>query len=230
MQVASVIGMDVPFALLQAIAELPDEALHRGLDHLQAAEFLLRDWAVSGSRYVFKHALTHEVAYGGLLPERRREMHARIVEAIETLYRDRLAEQIERLAHHTVQGEFKETAVHYLRQAGLKPTRAIGALQRLGPGSRKRSSFSERSPKPVHAGVAFDIRLELRPVLVSARRNPVGAPAPAQAEALAQRWNDDSRRGRVCAFMTTSLATRRARRSARPPGAARWSSRGASGT
>ena len=84
--------------LLQAIAELPEEALHRGLAHLQAAEFLYETRLFPEREYTFKHALTHEVAYSSLLQERRRVLHARIVEALETLYADRLAEQVERLA------------------------------------------------------------------------------------------------------------------------------------
>ena len=55
--------------------------------------------------YTFKHALTHEVAYGSLLHERQRALHARIVEAIETLYSNRLIEQAERLAHRAARGE-----------------------------------------------------------------------------------------------------------------------------
>jgi predicted ATPase len=67
LQVASAVGKDVPFALLQEIAELPDEALRRGLDHLQAAEFLDETGLFPDLEYAFKHALTHEVTYGGLL-------------------------------------------------------------------------------------------------------------------------------------------------------------------
>src|SRR5262249_23655562 len=82
---SSLIGKDVPLALLQAIVELPDEALRRGLDHLHAAEFLYETGLYPDLEYTFTHALTHEVTYGGLLQERRRELHARIVGAIETL-------------------------------------------------------------------------------------------------------------------------------------------------
>jgi predicted ATPase len=67
LQVASAVGKDVPFALLQEIAELPDEALRRGLDHLQAAEVLDETGLFPDLEYAFKHALTHEVTYGGLL-------------------------------------------------------------------------------------------------------------------------------------------------------------------
>ena len=77
----------MPLPLLQAIAEVPEEALHRGLTHLQAAEFLYETRLFPEREYTFKHALTHEVAYGSLLQERRRALHARIVEALEALTR-----------------------------------------------------------------------------------------------------------------------------------------------
>ena len=106
LQSAAVIGKDVPFSLLQAITELSDEELRRGLTHLQAAEFLYETSLFPDLEYTFKHALTHEVAYGSLLHERQRALHARIVEAIETLYSDRLIEQVERLAHHAARGRY----------------------------------------------------------------------------------------------------------------------------
>ena len=78
LQTASVIGKDVPFPLLQAIAELPEEALREGLSRLQAAEFLYEAALFPDVEYTFKHALTHEVAYAGLLQERRRAVHVRV--------------------------------------------------------------------------------------------------------------------------------------------------------
>jgi class 3 adenylate cyclase len=89
LQTAAVIGTEVSLPLLQAIAELPEEALHRGLVHLQAAEFLYETRLFPQQAYTFKHALTHEVAYGSLLQERRRGVHAHIVEALEALAGDR---------------------------------------------------------------------------------------------------------------------------------------------
>jgi len=105
LQTAAVLGPDVPFALLRAIADVPEAALHRGLAHLQAAEFLYETRLYPEPEYTFKHALTHEVAYGSLLLERRRGLHARLVEAIEALAPDRgsqgtsgrSADQVERL-------------------------------------------------------------------------------------------------------------------------------------
>src|SRR5262252_8340219 len=70
--------------------------------------------------YTFKHALTHEVAYGSLLVERRRGLHARLVAALEALAPERGAEQLERLAHHALRGEVWAKAVAYCQQAGTR--------------------------------------------------------------------------------------------------------------
>src|SRR5262249_774599 len=99
LQTAAVLGTDGPLALRGAIADMRDEALHRGLAHLQAADFLYETRLFPESEYTFKHALTHEVAYGSLLLERRRGLHARLVTAFETLAPDQVTEQVERLAH-----------------------------------------------------------------------------------------------------------------------------------
>jgi class 3 adenylate cyclase/tetratricopeptide (TPR) repeat protein len=122
LQTASVVGKDVPFALLHPIVDLAGEDLHSGLTRLQAAEFLYETRLFPDLEYTFKHALTHEVAYGGLLQGRRRELHARIVEAIESTWPQRLAEQAERLADHALRGEVWDRAFAYGRDAGRKAT------------------------------------------------------------------------------------------------------------
>ena len=122
LQAAAVIGKNVPYAILAAIAELPEEALQRALDHLQETEFLYETNLFPDTEYTFKHALTHDAAYSTLLKERRRRLHGQIVATIERLYPDRLAEHIERLAQHAVLGEAWDKAVEYARQAG---TRAV---------------------------------------------------------------------------------------------------------
>src|SRR5439155_21431639 len=72
LQTAAVIGHEVPLPLLHAIADVPEAALHHALAPLQAAEFLYETRLFPEREFVFKHALTHEVAYGSLLQERRR--------------------------------------------------------------------------------------------------------------------------------------------------------------
>jgi predicted ATPase len=120
LQTAAVIGPEVPLALIEAIAEVPEGPLHLGLTHLQAAEFLYETRLFPEHEYTFKHALTQQVAYETLLHERRRPLHARIVESLEALVGDRVAEQAERLAHHALRGEVWEKALTYCRQAGKK--------------------------------------------------------------------------------------------------------------
>ena len=78
LQVAAVVGRNIPLSLIQPIADLPDDALHREIERLQAAEFLYQTALYPEVEYSFAHALTHEVAYGGLLMVRRRALHARL--------------------------------------------------------------------------------------------------------------------------------------------------------
>ena len=118
LQSASVIGADVPQALLEAIGDIPPDDLAHGLGRLQSAEFLYQTRLFPDAEYTFKHALTHEVAYASLLGQRRRDLHARVVEAIERVYADRLAEHRDRLAHHAFRGEVWSKALAYLRDVG----------------------------------------------------------------------------------------------------------------
>ena len=120
LEAAAVIGKDVPLRILQAVADLQEDDLGQTLARLQTAELLYESQAFGDLEYTFKHSLTHEVAYATPLPERRRTLHARIVGAIEGLYPDRLIEQVERLAHHSLLGELWEKTVTYCRQAGAK--------------------------------------------------------------------------------------------------------------
>jgi len=204
LQAAAVIGTDVPFALLLAVAELGEEDLRRGLDHLQAAEFLYEARLFPDLEYTFKHSLTHEVTYGGLLQERRRDLHARLVGAIETLHRDRLGEQVERLAHHALRGEVWEKAVPYLRQAGL---RAAGrsALPEAREWLEQALEVLATLPEsPSTQAQGFDIRLELRPLLGQLGEYRRVMDRLREAEAIAEGLNDDRRRSRVCAVMTNA--------------------------
>src|SRR5213594_3733182 len=83
LQTAAVIGTEVPLPLLQAIAELPEAALHRGLAHLQAAEFLYETRLFPERAYTFKHALTQQVAYQSLLTSTRQRYHQQLAQALE---------------------------------------------------------------------------------------------------------------------------------------------------
>jgi class 3 adenylate cyclase/tetratricopeptide (TPR) repeat protein len=202
LQTAAVVGHRVPFALLEAIADPPLDALRAGLDRLQAAEFLDEVGLYPDFEYAFAHALTHEVAYGGLLQERRRELHARIVDVIETRHRDRLGEHIERLAHHAVRAGLWDKAVRYLREAG-RTAAARSALQQARGHLDQAITILDtlpESPSLLDQGLA--VRLELRAVLILLGEVRGALGRLREAEALAERLGDDRRRAQVWSFMT----------------------------
>ncbi len=202
LQEASVIGKDVPFPLLQAIAKRSVEDLRQPLSHLQAAEFLYEKSLFPELEYTFKHALTHEVAYGSLLQDRRRALHARIVEAIETLYPDRLADHVERLAHHALRGEVWDKALAYCRQAGDKAfTRSAyreaviffkEALAGLGRLPENRATLEQ----------AIDLRFDLRRVLFGLGDLRPIFDCVREAQRLAETLDDQRRLGWASAYMT----------------------------
>jgi predicted ATPase/class 3 adenylate cyclase len=167
LQSAAVVGKDVPGVLLQAIADQSEEEVSRGLIQLQAAEFLYEASLFPEVEYTFKHALTHEVAYGSLLQERRRALHARIVNAIENLYSDRLAEQFELLAHHAFRSELWEKAGEYLHQAGKKAIVRSANLEAITYLEQALASLNHLPESRQTIEKALDIRVDLGPVLIA---------------------------------------------------------------
>ena len=207
LQSAAVIGKDVPFSLLQAITELSDEELRRGLTHLQAAEFLYETSLFPDLEYTFKHALTHEVAYGSLLHERQRALHSRIVEAIETLYSNRLIEQVERLAHHAARGEVWGKALTYLRQAGAKAD-ARSALREAASYFEQALNALEHLPDDRETREqAIDLHFNLRTPLAALGERERVLEHLRAAEALANALGDQRRLARVNAYIARELLT-----------------------
>jgi class 3 adenylate cyclase/tetratricopeptide (TPR) repeat protein len=205
LQAASVVGKDVPFALLQALAEGSEDALRRGLTRLQAAEFLYEARLFPDLEYTFKHALTHEVTYGSVLQDRRRALHARIVEAIEALHPERLIEHVERLAHHAVRGELGEKAVTYLRQAGAKAFLRSANREAVGYFEQGLTALTHLPETRETLEEAIDVRVDLRNSLVALGELRRMADCLQEAEALATTLGDQRRLGRVATFMANCL-------------------------
>ena len=202
LEIAAVVGKDVPFAVVHAVTGLPRDVLVRSFGRLKGAEFLYETSPGPETEYTFKHTLTHEVAYGRLLAEPRRTLHARIAEAIERLYPTRLTDHVERLAHHAFEGEAWEKAHRYLHQAGTKAftrcahqeaavcfDRALEALGRL-PESRERN---ERT-----VDLRFDLRNTLQPLGEFGRI----LECLREAEGLARTLGDQRRLGEASAYLT----------------------------
>jgi class 3 adenylate cyclase/predicted ATPase len=118
LQTLSVIGKEFSLSLVRGVAEEGEEDLYQGLSHLQAGEFIYEQPVFPEPEYMFKHALTQEVAYQSLLGERRGVLHEKTGQAIEELYRDALDAHYGELAHHYGRTENIPKAVEYLRLAG----------------------------------------------------------------------------------------------------------------
>jgi class 3 adenylate cyclase/tetratricopeptide (TPR) repeat protein len=202
LQSASVIGEDVPFSLLHAITDLAEENLRSALVHLQAAEFLYEAKLFPDLEYTFKHGLTCQVAYGSLVQDRRRSMHAAVVEGIERLYVGRLTEQVERLAYHALRGEVWDKAVSYSRQAGAKAANRSAHSEAVTYLQHALEALKHRPENRQTMEQAIDVRLELRNSL-----QPLGEQAKLlermrEAEALAGSLNDQGRLGQVSAYLS----------------------------
>jgi predicted ATPase len=120
LQTAAVIGTEVPFPLLQTVADLAPETLHRSLAQLQGAEFLYETHLFPERVHTFKHALTQNVAYQSLLTSIRQQVHRQIAEALETLFPETVETQPEVLAHHCTAAALPEPAVVYWQRAGQR--------------------------------------------------------------------------------------------------------------
>ena len=207
LQTAAVIGTDVPLPLLQAIADVPEEVLHRGLAHLQAAEFLYETRLFPEQEYTFKHALTHEVAYGSLLLERRRVLHARLVEALEALAPERMAEQVERLAHHALRGEVWDKAVTYCQQAGTRAHDRAAFREAVASFEQALQALAHLPEHGDTRGLAIELRLALGHPLHLLGESGRRLALLGEAEALARALDDRARLGRVLAEMAQVLRT-----------------------
>jgi class 3 adenylate cyclase/tetratricopeptide (TPR) repeat protein len=196
LQAASVIGKDVPVALLESIVEMTGDELRGALTALQTAEFLYETRLFPDLEYTFKHALTHEIAYAGVLQDRKRALHAALMEALERLHADRLIEQVEILAHHATRGGLTAKALHYLRLAGEKS---------VGRSANREAAEFFQTALGILAGLpetpetlsdALDLHVALGPVLIALKSAtaPEVAVVYSDALTLVERLGDTSRR------------------------------------
>ncbi len=130
LQLASVIGREFTRRLLDRLADIRGRT-EEFLRELKAIELIYEKSVFPELAYMFKHALTHDVAYSSLLVQRRKELHRLIGLAVEDLYVDRLAEQYEVLAYHFSRAEEWQKALEYLLKAGEKAARAFATREAL---------------------------------------------------------------------------------------------------
>jgi class 3 adenylate cyclase/tetratricopeptide (TPR) repeat protein len=205
LQTASVVGKDVPLGLLQAIAGQGEAELRAAIGRLQAAEFLYETRIFPDVEYTFKHALTHDVTYGGLLQDRRRRLHGRIVETIERRYPDRLGEHVERLAHHAFRAEEWDKAVGYQQQAGAKALARSANLEAAAHLEQALDALRHLPESPETLESAVDLRVELWNAITPLAQFARATDVVRDAESAAERLGDRRRLGRVWGLMGNIL-------------------------
>jgi class 3 adenylate cyclase/tetratricopeptide (TPR) repeat protein len=205
LQSASVIGTDVPYPLLNAIADTSEDKLRRSLARLQSSEFLYEGSLFPDLEYTFRHALTHQVAYGSLLQERKRGLHARVVQAIERLYPDRLAEQVERLAYHAPLGEVWDKGLLYLRQAGARAASRSAHREAVAYFERALEALAHLPESRNRREEAVDIRFDLRNSLFPLGDHGRILECLREAETIAASLDDQRRSGWVACYTAHCL-------------------------
>jgi predicted ATPase/class 3 adenylate cyclase len=169
LQAAAVIGTEVPLPLLQAIAELPEAALHRGLANLQATEFLYETRLFPERAYTFKHALTQQVAYQSLLTSTRQRYHAQLAQALEAHFPETVETQPELLAHHYTEAGLAEQAVGYWQRAGQRDLERSANLEAVAHLTKGLELLTTLPDTPRRAQQELSIQTTLGPALMTTK-------------------------------------------------------------
>ena len=208
---AAVIGRDFDFRLLQCSAEAGEA------EAASAVEALVRTRILHsvGERFDFTHDRLREVAYGSLLPTRRRILHARVVTALEqryaatnaneTIQPDRLGEHVERLAYHALAAELWAKAVDYSRQAGAKAAWRSAHRQAVHYFEIALDALRQVPDTRGAREQTLDVLFQLRWSLVPLGEYGKLAESLRRARALAEALDDPLRLGEISQSMTNYL-------------------------
>jgi class 3 adenylate cyclase/tetratricopeptide (TPR) repeat protein len=167
-QIGSAIGREFSHGLLASVVSKPETELGLALDRLIGAGLLFRQGVPPHATYLLKHALVRDAAYGTLLRERRRELHARIAETLER-YPDDAAARPEIIAHHLAEASLGDRAITYLRKAAgaaIKRWANAEAAEHLTRSLKLATQFPETAARDK---VELDLLLELGPILMTVR-------------------------------------------------------------
>jgi len=163
-RVASALGREFTFALLQQVTQRPPAELRAALDRLVDALLLFRRGEPPADEYVFKHALIQQAAHEGQLKSDRQALHARIVHAIETHQPQLAAQEPGLMAHHCLEACLHDKKVDYLCAAGVASTRLVAIPEALSYFSRAQETVAGLEPTPHNARRHIDIILGMMEV------------------------------------------------------------------
>ncbi|MBI3249606.1 MAG: AAA family ATPase [Deltaproteobacteria bacterium] len=169
LQQLSVIGREFPLSLVRQVITQLEADLYRLLASLQRKEFLYEQPAFPEVEYIFKHALTQEVAYGTVLHEQRKVLHERTGQALETVYAATLPEHYSDLAHHYRRSANTEKAIAYLHLAGQQAVQRSANTEAISHLTAALDLLLTRPETLDRAAQELTLRLAVGPPLMAAQ-------------------------------------------------------------
>ena len=146
LQAGSVIEREFDFQLIKQVVGLPEPELLSYLSLLKDSELLYERGVYPQSNYIFKHALTREVVYDSILTDRKKMLHEKIGEALETLYKDQLGEYCGLLSEHFIKSGNYQKGSDYSKLAGQRAEKTAAMNDAIGY-ALKRLSCLENLPR-----------------------------------------------------------------------------------
>lgn len=169
LQILAVIGNELPLSLIRQVVGEPEDNLRRLLTRLETGEFIYERPAFPEVEYVFKHALTQEVAGNSMLKERRSVLHERTAQAIETLFQSRIKDYWSELAHHySLSGNIPK-AVEYLRCAGQQAFQRSASLEAIRQLSAALVLLKRLPDTPERVQQELALQLDIGPAWMAAK-------------------------------------------------------------
>ena len=149
-QIGAAIGREFSYALIAAVAVLPDKDLRAALDQLVLAELIYQRGEASEATYIFKHALVQEAAYVSLVRSRRRQIHGQIAEALEKGFPDIVEASPEVVAHHFSEAGSNGQALPYWQRAGQLAIERSANLEAVGHLKKGLEAIKTLPDAPTH--------------------------------------------------------------------------------
>jgi class 3 adenylate cyclase/tetratricopeptide (TPR) repeat protein len=196
LQMAAVIGKDVTLPLLQAVTDMPEEAMQRDLGHLQAAEFLYEAYAPTAPAYTFKHVLTQEVASQSLVRRARQQYHARIAQVLEERFPEIVETQPELLAQHYTEADRGTQALPYWQRGGQRAVERSANVEAISHFTKGLEVLQTLPDTPERIQQELELQLALGPPLLMLKGHtaPEVEHAYARAYELAQQLGETPQR------------------------------------
>jgi predicted ATPase/class 3 adenylate cyclase len=168
-QIASVIGREFSYQLLQAVSEIPEDDLQAALARLADAELIYANGIPPDATYSFKHALIQDAAYDALLKSKRRQVHDRVAQMLEEQFPHTAETQPELLARHYTQAGLAALAISYWHEAGKRAARGSASKEAVAHLNRGLELIETLADAPERSELELALQTTLGPALIATK-------------------------------------------------------------